>query len=249
MKKIGIITYDHPHRKTMDVLAGLLLHGVKFEQITLLVQPWKIMPKKQPLYPHRPDPIFNADLVHLVTTTGMKVVPYSEDVLYITEVIEELDIVLIAGAGILEKVNDIKTPIINSHPGYLPNVRGLDALKWAIYTGQPIGVTLHYINRHLEISRPHDDMASKSYVDTGMIIERRFTDFYFEDSFHSLAQRVYEMEVRMLVLSALNDHLKPDSSQPIGNEYPLRGRMPVYLEPIMIQKFEHRRKAMDSKYK
>ena len=40
---------------------------------------------------------------------------------------------LIGGAGILPKklVNSMK--IINSHPAYLPYVRGLDSLKWAIY--------------------------------------------------------------------------------------------------------------------
>ena len=36
--------------------------------------------------------------------------------------------------------------IINSHPGYLPNLKGIDAIKWAIYGHQPIGVSTHYIS-------------------------------------------------------------------------------------------------------
>ena len=62
-------------------------------------------------------------------------------------------------------------------------MKGLDALKWAIYQEQPIGVTTHYIS----------DTA-----DGGELIERRVIPIYFEDSFHSLATRVYEVEIEML---------------------------------------------------
>lgn len=38
-----------------------------------------------------------------------------------------------------------KYRIINAHPGYIPVVRGLDSLKWAIVEGLPIGVTTHLL--------------------------------------------------------------------------------------------------------
>jgi phosphoribosylglycinamide formyltransferase-1 len=37
------------------------------------------------------------------------------------------------GVGIIPQSVCCSFPVINSHPGYLPYIRGLDALKWAIY--------------------------------------------------------------------------------------------------------------------
>lgn len=63
--------------------------------------------------------------------------------------IEEERIVLIVGAGILPK-DFINTHIvINAHPGYIPNYRGLDAFKWAIVEKQPIGVTTHLLGEYV----------------------------------------------------------------------------------------------------
>lgn len=49
--------------------------------------------------------------------------------------IEKDRIVLIAGAGIIQDDFVQSHTIINAHPGYIPNCRGLDALKWAIVNG------------------------------------------------------------------------------------------------------------------
>ena len=45
--------------------------------------------------------------------------------------------------------------IINCHAGLVPESRGLDAFKWAIYHGRPLGNTLHIIDQNIE--RCHDD--------------------------------------------------------------------------------------------
>ena len=96
------------------------------------------------------------------------------------------DLILIGGAGIIPKSLTDTNKIINSHPGYLPYNRGLDALKWAIYNGNPIGVTSHIIS---------DD------IDLGMLIKQKLVPLYYWDTFHSVAVRQYELEIDMLVNS------------------------------------------------
>ena len=98
--------------------------------------------------------------------------------------IENDRVVLIAGAGIIPDEFVKSHTVLNAHPGYVPNCRGLDALKWAIIEKQPIGVTTHIIG---------------DYVDAGEVIERRNIEVNAYDTFHALSQRVYENEVSMLV--------------------------------------------------
>ena len=77
-----------------------------------------------------------------------------------------------------------KCKIINSHPAYLPYVRGLDSYKWAIYYGKPIGVTSHIISEE---------------ADSGYLIKKALVPIYNWDTFHSLALRQYELEIDLLV--------------------------------------------------
>src|SRR5690606_4539281 len=92
--------------------------------------------------------------------------------------------ILITGAGLLpdELVENHK--LINSHPGWLPKVRGLDSLKWAIHNKQKLGVTSHYVD---------------SEADAGFLIEQREVPVFANDTFHSVAYRQYEIEIDMLV--------------------------------------------------
>ena len=96
--------------------------------------------------------------------------------------------------------------VINSHPAYLPYVRGLDSLKWAIYYGDPIGVTTQIISEE---------------CDAGKLIRREFVPLYSWDTFHSVAQRQYELEIDMLVdsiedvKSATLEELSTTESKPM----------------------------------
>ena len=136
--------------------------------------------------------------------------------------IEEDRVVLIGGAGILEESFIKDDKVINSHPGYIPEVRGLDSLKWAIVENKPIGVTTHLIG---------------DYVDAGLVIERRVIDVYSTDTFHALAQRVYENEASMLVEGIEKigktelEMIKPGDSE-------LHKRMPKEIEQGLLDAFE-----------
>ena len=210
---MNILTYDTPHRKTQDLIFQLLAKEYRFNVIVL---PFEKRERKT-MYNHRPEP-----MSQLLPDDICRALNIPCLFCGVTDLPEYLDeITLIAGAGILHRTVTDNSTVINSHPGYLPNARGLDALKWAIYEGQPIGVTTHVINDH---------------PDSGTLIDRKIVPVYFEDSFDSIARRVYETEIKMLV-EAIE---LPATDKILVEHYPVHGRMPMYLEPIMMQRLKER---------
>jgi hypothetical protein len=198
---IAVITYDHPHRKTQDLLCKLILRG--YIDIDLIVLPYVERANFKPLFPHRPTNPVNCTIEELAERLMIRVVKYINDPEDLTSYlnVKKYDAVLIGGAGFLPHGN-----IINSHPGYLPNVRGLDALKWAILEGQPIGVTTYFIGEDL---------------DTGKLIEQRFLQLKYTDNFDSIAARLYDLEINMLV-DAIE---KTPVGLQLTAEYPVHRRM------------------------
>jgi phosphoribosylglycinamide formyltransferase-1 len=216
--KIGLITYDRPHRKTWDLSSRLYLDE---DNITFLYVPWKNYTERHPLITHRPDHLDAPDIKIIAEAYGWKMIPYDDK--------EDFDLLIIGGCQFIPNLK-----ALNSHPGYLPYARGLDALKWAVYDGSPIGVAVHWTNNEL---------------DEGKIVYRKIVPLYFEDTFHSLAYRVYEAEIQALLdviryPSLWNNEIKEDEH--ISNL--IHGRMPQYKEQIMLERFENRRKKSPSKY-
>jgi phosphoribosylglycinamide formyltransferase-1 len=223
---IGIITYDAPHRKTQDVVTSLLLNG--HQEIRLVVLPWIEKEKPfQPIYRHRPSNSVNVSVDELCGNLKIEFSRVELNKLDTFLAANVFDHILIAGAGLLPAEISQHHKIINAHPGYLPNVKGLDALKWSIYNGQPIGVTTHYIS---------------GKTDEGELIERRIVPVYFEDTFHNVAYRVYETEIEMLVNSI---RLVANGSRTVesldDSRYEANKRMPHHYEIIMMNKFEELR--------
>lgn len=62
------------------------------------------------------------------------------------------DIIVICSSGIIsQKIIDIpKIGIISGHPGWLPDYRGWDALRWAILKNGIKGVTIHFIDKGID---------------------------------------------------------------------------------------------------
>ncbi len=227
---IGIITYDKPHRKTQDLVTKLLLNG--YNDLHLIVIPWIDRKNFIPIFKHRPTNCVEIGPEELSKRLNLKFTRLDIKDLHPFFSNNSFDHIIIGGAGILPNnlAKDFK--IINGHPGYLPNVRGLDALKWAIFNGQPIGVTTHYIS----------DKA-----DEGELIERRIIPIYFEDSFHSVANRVYETEIEMLVNSIYIIENNLASLESLTDErYIANRRMSHHNEIIMINRFEEIRKKSKS---
>lgn len=215
--KIAVLTYPVKHRKTFDVLCLLKANG--YIDVKVYAVPLHYQKKKFPLIAHRPELSYEIpDICELCNNFGYD---YQEGKLD-DFCIEADRLVLIAGAGIIpdDFVNSHK--IINAHPGYIPNCRGLDALKWAIVEQQPVGVTTHLIGK---------------YVDAGYIIERRKICIKPTDTFHAVAQRVYENEVSMLVEAIEKLNAKEMEFIPPG-DYPLHKRMPENVEIELFEAFE-----------
>jgi len=64
----------------------------------------------------------------------------------------EPDLIILGGAGIIRQ-NIISIPkigVLNAHPGLLPRYRGVDVIPWAIYHGDPVGVTIHFIDSGID---------------------------------------------------------------------------------------------------
>lgn len=196
-----------------------LLKANGYTDVKVYAIPFHYQKKKQPLIQHRPEMNFHVpEISKLCANLGYRYEVGELDSLYI----DKERIVLIAGGGILPDEFVREHMIINAHPGYIPNCRGLDAFKWAIMEKQPVGVTTHLIGQ---------------YVDAGKIIERRIIDIYKTDTFHAVAERVYENEVSMLV-EAVESCQYEGLEMVYPGDYTLHKRMPEEIERNLIEMFE-----------
>jgi hypothetical protein len=74
--------------------------------------------------------------------------------------------------------------LLNAHMGYLPMYRGYNVLEWSLFRGDPIGVTLHFID---------------TGIDTGDII--RFQPIAVEpsDSLEDLRAKTFPVDIEQMV--------------------------------------------------
>ena len=105
--------------------------------------------------------------------------------------------------------------IINTHPGLLPENRGVDAFKRSIVNGWPVGVSLHVIDE---------------VIDRGILLHRVKVPILPEDSLQDVAARTYEVEVDLL--ANFDYHLPQlSANRKVSDEYPLsRRRIPGELD-------------------
>ena len=181
---ITVLTYDHPHKKTQDLLFNLVMSG--YRDIQVIATEWIERSNFGGLYNYvnKPIPINLSTYCSYLSILFIRRNQKLEDVLSYD--LKKGDKILLGGSGVLPENIVEDYFIINSHPAYLPYCRGLDALKWSIYYGYPIGVTTHVVNKD---------------VDKGRIIEQEIVPVNFTDSFHSIAKRQYDTEIEMLVKS------------------------------------------------
>lgn len=220
-RRICILTYQALHKKTMDTLMYLKAYGYK--NVHIYARAFQYKKKYVPFVEHRPqfsknDILYRKGYMDLISNLGYSITEIED-----YEEIEEVNgtVFLLCGAGILPQSIVNKYVIINVHPGYIPNCRGLDALKWAIYEDEPIGVTTHLLGE---------------YVDGGEIIERRKIPVFQFDTFHAVAQRVYDNEISMLVEAI--EKSKEGTTLILPGKSVLHKRMPNELEGELFEKFE-----------
>ncbi len=177
IKSIGLITYQVPHLKTEQILIPLLHRGY---DLSVYALPFKYRKQRYPIFNHRPDHQASINTRILAEKHGIRYINCESG----NDIDNRCDIYLIMGAAILPKEIVSNRFILNSHPGIIPNSRGLDAFKWAILQKRRIGVTLHRIDET---------------VDYGTIYSVQPTPVYKEDKIEYLARRHYENEINILL--------------------------------------------------
>ena len=225
----AVLTYDAPHRKTQDLLFRLVSAGKK--DLVVVATPWAERKNFIPVFYHRPPNNNGVSVENLCKHLGIpfqrsepqELVPRLNDL--------EIDLLLIAGAGIVpgEIAESFRT--VNVHPGYLPFVKGLDALKWAVLEGLPVGVTSHFIS---------------GAVDEGNLIRKELVPLYFEDTFHSFAYRQYELEIKMLSEADEDIAALTEEISLADDTYKAHRRMTHQLEIKMMDKFNELRRNAPS---
>lgn len=222
-KRIAILTYNQSHRKTYDTICLLKANG--YNNVIVYAQAMTYTKKRYPLISHRPSIIMNIpNIKELCNNFNYKYV--EDDFKNINE--SNTTIFLLCGAGLLPDDFISSYKIVNSHPGYIPYARGLDAYKWSIYNNLPIGVTTHFLGR---------------YVDAGEVIERREIIIEKWDTFHSIAQKIYENEIDMLVNAINLIDEEHEYIVPINDE--IFKRMDEEHEKELFGKFEERKMLND----
>lgn len=215
---VVVLTYQVPHRKTYDTLCLLKARG--YSDVRVVAAPLSYAKRFQPLVQHRPDMSYRVpETLGVCDAFGFR---YEERRSY--DGLVTAGPVLVCGAGLLPEGFIHENLVINAHPGLIPYARGLDALKWALYEGQPIGATIHVIGDE---------------VDAGEIIERREVAIRPDDTVLSLGLRVYAEEIDMLV-GAL-DKLNEPHDYVSDGEHPVHRRMPHEIELEMLNRFESRK--------
>lgn len=221
-QQIAVITYNTPHRKTQDVLFQLKARG--YENVSVLALPFvKRENPFKPIYAHRPSTAIDVGCKDLCERLvyGFHTVEANEIKNWLD--LSPTDFVLIAGAGLLPDELVMNYRLINSHPGWLPLVRGLDSFKWAIHNQKKIGVTCHFVD---------------ATADAGFLIEQREVPVYKNDTFHSVAYRQYEIEIDLLVESiALIPERTDFPALSTAESEPTR-RMPKSIEENILKEFD-----------
>ena len=214
IKDVALVTYHCPHLKTEQVLQALLRTRYNFRMYAL---PFKTRNTRSPVIQHRPD---QSDAVAPEVMAAKHGIPY-----VVCETDRDIaagaDIYLILGAGILSPECVGTKRILNCHPGVIPASRGLDSFKWAIYEMKPLGISLHYIDQH---------------VDQGEVVAVVPTAVYVTDTLATLARRHYENEID--VLARFDEFLEHPVNPFAGiAEGEARMRMPRDKEEELIGRF------------
>lgn len=220
--EIVVISYNTPHRKTQDVLFQLKAKG--YQNVMVLALPFVFRENPfKPIYAHRPSTAVDVmpEILCERLLYRFKEIKADEINSYLNQ--NSTDFILIAGAGLLPDKLVENHKLINSHPGWLPKVRGLDSLKWAIHKKLPLGVTCHFVD---------------SEADAGFLIEQREVPVYANDTFHSVAYRQYEIEIDMLVNSIDVIPTRTEFPSLSTTEFEATRRMPKSIEENLIQEFE-----------
>jgi len=135
---------------------------------------------------------------------------YADKVIYVNDINNDIVVssinnilktnikIILAHASLIKSklLDNNKIFILNAHPAKLPEIRGVDVLRWSLYKQVPLGATIHFVNRG---------------IDTGNIIE--FKEFHINNdniTIASLSKEINSLSIDLLLkytfenISAIN---------------------------------------------
>jgi phosphoribosylglycinamide formyltransferase-1 len=181
---VGIFTYQTGHLKTYQMVQKFLAKSYK---VTLYAFPFKLRPHEARPFEERPYQIISLDIKAFCRASGVNYIEMDgwdeESAATIACTQNKPDYFITVIAKIIPQRFIDGHTIINAHPGLLPENRGIDAFKWSIVNKQPIGISLHVINKH---------------IDAGRILKTLIVPITASDSYQDVCQRAYDMECDLL---------------------------------------------------
>ncbi len=184
---IALFAYNFPHRKTVDFLDQIYMHGYSISLILAAVAIEIKSPKS--FFNFQSKPIKN-DIHYYVKKHSIPyyVVKHNSQKTITLLSKYSINFSIISGARILDRsiIQNIKYGILNFHPGILPQIRGLDSLLWSIYKNKPLGVTAHLINHE---------------IDSGYLVCQQKINISMTDDIYSLKEKIYQLQLDLIPIS------------------------------------------------
>lgn len=202
---IVAFAYNFPHRKTAEGLVDLYLNNIDVD-LVIAMDPVELDHNSSII----PVNIKGIDYRHpsnVSSKVGFSYEVAQHDSDKCLQLLSEVqaDIGVVLGARILPKkvIDNFSKGIINIHPGLLPENRGLDAIKWAIYNDWKQGVSAHIISET---------------IDSGRLIDKRVIDLFHNDTLITINRRLSHIG-RRLMEDAIRelDRKKPEDFPILAN--------------------------------
>lgn len=225
-KKLMLFAYDFPHKKTQDFLFRLAVEGYKIEYC--IAASWKKLNIKSSSI--RVDQR-HSGLVHprkICEYFNIKYLSLDHDSREVIDFIKKnpVDLYIISGARILSKevIEECGGKVLNIHPGFLPDVRGLDTFLWSIYYKKPLGISAHFITPK---------------IDSGYLIYKEKLHLYKDDTPFDVTLRLLEQQTDVLIKSLkILEKKEPKDLEDLSTyRTPYNAKMEHKLEKEMYNKF------------
>lgn len=226
-KQIMLFVYDFPHKKTQDFLFRLLVE--EYEIKYCIAAPWKKLNIKPSVI--RIDQKHEG-LIHpqkICQYFKIKYLPFDHDSKEVLDFIEKnpVDLYIVSGARILSKevIEACNGKILNIHPGFLPDVRGLDTFLWSVYFNKPLGITAHFIT---------------SKIDSGLFIYKEKLHLFKDDTPFDITLRLLENQTEILIkaLKILESKKFEELEDLSEHKNPYNTKMDEKLEKKTLDKFK-----------
>ena len=176
--KVVAFVYDFPHQKSVLGLLELALNG--YDDVLCIAAP-----KRDLNLPHSPTriaPIHEQQHPWRVARRlgfEYEICPHK----HCQHLAQMGDVGIILGARVLPPNVTGLMPIVNLHPGLLPQNRGLDNVKWAITKALPQVVTAHVIDEE---------------IDRGFYLSHKLIDVFPDDTLMDVHLRLFYAQFGMI---------------------------------------------------